>query len=284
MSKSFVACTDAAAVDARLRSFYGDVDWSAARGILHVAAVTERARGRVVLVPGDAAPSSAIDRFVLGAARARADAIVTTGAILRGEPDLSHAASDDEAEDRAFRVWRRERLGKRAEPLLVVLTASGDLPIHHSALRSATRGFVSTTIEGAARLRARCGDSVHALEVLASARDRSGLEGALERLESIPDVHTVLIEAGPEASAPLYAMRSKAPEAARPDRVRLDELLLDEFRGAVAEAGRGPAFFAPAEIDRVFTRPPSVRSLEDDSGHWIVSRYTRFEGGREGTR
>ena len=79
-------------VDRRVAALYGEVDWRGARGVLQVAAVADRAW--VAIAIGPAAPSSATDRFVLGFARARSDAIVTTGAILRAEPDLVHELSD----------------------------------------------------------------------------------------------------------------------------------------------------------------------------------------------
>ena len=62
-----------------------------ALGVLHVAAVWETPDGRYrTLRVGEGAIRSASDAVVLSAARARADAIVTTGRILRDEPELMH--------------------------------------------------------------------------------------------------------------------------------------------------------------------------------------------------
>ncbi|MEZ4472429.1 MAG: dihydrofolate reductase family protein [bacterium] len=62
---------------------------------------------------------SPTDAFVLALSRARADAIITTGRILRAEPDVRYSPAGPTGLDR----WRREAVGLDAAPLLVVLTA-----------------------------------------------------------------------------------------------------------------------------------------------------------------
>ena len=60
----------------------------------------------VVLEINQSTPRSAHDRFALDLARARADVIVTTGAILRAEPRLAYELASDRAEA-AVRELRR---------------------------------------------------------------------------------------------------------------------------------------------------------------------------------
>ena len=64
-------------IDQRLRSLYGEVDWGGATGVVQVAAIG--GRDRRMIVPGEQAPVSGTDRFVLAAARARADAFDDLG-------------------------------------------------------------------------------------------------------------------------------------------------------------------------------------------------------------
>ena len=253
-------------VAGRLRRLYGEVDWRQARGVLHVAAI-EAASGRV-LIPGPAAPASAIDRFILGLARARSTAIVTTGAILRSEPDLRHDFGATPAEDQALREWRQSELELREEPRLIVLSASGEFPLDHPAIVAATAGTILTTEAGARRLPRR----VARLEVSVGPADEAPIAGAIgvARAGASGDC-TVAIEAGPHATAPLYATPADDRRASRQE--RCDELLLSRFEGSVDPRALGPAFFDDATIDRVLaSRVASIR-IEDESGSWRFERY-----------
>ena len=107
-------------------------------GVVHVTAVWQRAGGYLVTLrsgssTGDDPPRIVHDAFALGIARARADAILTTGEILRREPDLRHGLPGPGALPLGLAEWRRTVLGKTTPPILWVMTRSGDLDFAHPA-------------------------------------------------------------------------------------------------------------------------------------------------------
>lgn len=111
---------------ARIRELYGD-DLLTPSGVLHVTSAWSDSGGRLfTLRIGPNSPASATDFFALELARARVDAIVTTGQILRDEPGLTNELTDPE-----LASWRRERLGKKGPPVTVVLSRRTDLPRSH---------------------------------------------------------------------------------------------------------------------------------------------------------
>ncbi len=236
--------------------YSGEVDWRSAAGRVHVAAVHD-ASGCVLAI-GPAAPRSAWDRFVLGFARARADVIVTTGSILRSEPDLVHRYAETAEEDAAFAEWRRDVLGRSAPPRLLVLSASGVFPVDHPALRAA-RGWIWTSSAG----RDRLGTSPGGFEYAApgEGEGEEGIGAALSWAAAMPGVETLTIEAGPSAMAGLHAAGA------------IDELLLSRFEGEIADAARGPAFVETAVILDRFGAPSSACRLEEESGVWRFERW-----------
>jgi riboflavin biosynthesis pyrimidine reductase len=265
-SSSFPVTRTVADIGRRLDALYGEVDWAAETGVLHVAAIAEGSWRAIV--PGKDAPDSETDRFVLGAARARADVIITTGAILSSEPALRHEPSEDASLNRALLGWRRETLGRIEEPLLIVLTASGDLPIAHPALEAASGGFVWTTPLGAARLRSSFGESVGELGIIEDDTEEAAIRGAIRAALRRPGIATILVEAGPSATDPLYR------EGARnSDGIRCDELLLSRFEGELVTAASGPAFISRESIDAYYAGRPSRLRIEDASGVWTICRY-----------
>jgi riboflavin biosynthesis pyrimidine reductase len=270
-------------IDRRLEALYGVVDWRAEAGVVQVAAIEHRRRA--VLVPGPKAPASETDRFVLAVARARADAIVTTGAILRAEPDVRHDPAPDAEGNSAFLDWRRERLGRSQAPLLVVLSASGQFPVDHVAVSEAIGGFVWTTPQGAARLREVAGERIGRLDVFVGVSNGEGIVGAISRIDEMGTASTVLVEAGPSASAPLYAAQASDESVSRresgnPPRIRCDELLLNRFEGAANPEALGPVFPSARSIEQTFEKLPHLSNVEDASGRWTILRYRADQRGR----
>ena len=247
---------DAQGVGERLEGLYGRVDWRSARGRLHVAAIHGPTH-RVIAI-GPAAPPSATDRFVLGFARARANVIVTTGAILRSEPELNHRFSEDVSEDEALQEWRASVLGLETLPRLLVLSASGDLPFDHPALEEGA-GWVWTTPEG----RARIGANRPGFEVVSG--PASGAAEALDFVAEDPSNHTLLVEAGPSTSGGLYASRSG-----------LQELLLSSYLGPLKGAASGPLFVDSPRVESTLGPARSARVCRERSGSW---RFERFRTG-----
>ena len=145
--------------------------------------------------------------------------------------------------------------------MLVVLTASGEIPVEHPALRGASAGFVWTTAAGASRLGARVG----ALEVVSGDPDLDGIVGAIRAARRDSGIATLLVEAGPRASAPLYRQGLA--------RERCDELLLSRFEGELAPLAIGPRFVSAATIESYFAVPPSEARIVDSSGVWRFYRH-----------
>ncbi len=233
----------------RIAELFGeDVDWRRESGVVHVTAIG--ARPRAAIAVGADAPRSPTDRFVLGFARARADALVTTAAILRAEPDLVHRTAEDPGEAEAWTRWRADVLGRREPPILLVLTSSGDVDPRHPALRAEAQPIVWTT-QGAS-------PSVALSAALAALRARAG-------------VQTIVVEAGPKTTAGLYASAEAAAD--------IDELLLGIFAGGAFPAVDGPPLPEAAALARCLgssrAAPASRVRVEEASGEWFFERYRR---------
>lgn len=217
-------------IDDRLARLFGDgCDFRREPSVLHVVAVCRDDRGGLCVLRTESAdvPRSADDRFVLGVARARADAIVTTGANLRAEPRLLHHLHSDPRTAAELASW-----SKRDRPRVMILTASGDLPVEHRVFRESPSPIVVTGSVGAAQLSQR-GLSAESIEIRARPSVRDAIELARERFGA----RTVSIEAGPRTAAQLY----DAPAA-------VDELMLSLCTLHVPARAVGPQLF---DIDRV---------------------------------
>ncbi len=249
-------------IDRRAKSLYGEVDWRAATGVLHVAAI-HGPSNRIIAI-GPRSPASETDRFVLGLARARADVIVTTAGILRSEPDLVHRYAETDAEDAAFAAWRAETLGRAETPRLLVLSATGRFAVDHPALATA-RGWIWTTPSGAAAV----GDPPSGFEVVSASATAATTQDAVAfaamRDRGDGPGATVTLEAGPATTAPLYA-------DARPI---VDELLSSRFEGELDPAAEGPAFVPVKSLDRPFGAASSEARVDEPSGPWTFARHRR---------
>ena len=282
-------------IEQRLEGLYGPVDWARQEGLLQVVAIG--ASPRAVIALGPTSPASETDRFVLGVARARADLVLTSGAILRAEPALVHRFSDDPEQERALQRWRRERLGRPRPPGLGILSRSGQIPGDHPALGFASAGFVWTSRSGGARLGRRVGsleviDAIegappvgagagvamragHWASSASASQWEEGLGGAIAHARS-SGAGTVLVEAGPTLTRALYPgpRRADATEnrSAEPP-ASLDELLLSCFEGALDPSALGPAFVSESAVRACFPDPPSERCVAEPSGPWRFRRY-----------
>ena len=242
----------------RIEAIYGD-DLVAADGVLHVAAVWGEAADRFrVLRIGPDSPRSATDEFALGLARVRADAILTTGRILRDEPDTTHALPGREAGRLA--AWRRECRLRREPPLSVVLSSGRELDLGHPLFAQARRALVLTTQQGAARLAEPA--RRRGVEVLARARPGPRDSLALLRERGF---RSISVEAGPSSARALYE-----------DPIAVDELLLSVYRGAAPpDSVRGAAFPDPDRLRRHFYVPAPAWEVREASGRWAFSRHLR---------
>jgi riboflavin biosynthesis pyrimidine reductase len=155
--------------------------------------------GVVALGPEYPSSGSAIsgreptDRFVMGLLRACADAVLIGAGTLRATP--GHQWTPDHVCPQAAPAFAelRRSLRRLAQPELVVITASGDLPTEHPALESGA--LVATTMEGARRLEGRLPPACTTL---------TAGEGTVLRMADVLTVlhargHTaVLTEGGPQ--------------------------------------------------------------------------------------
>jgi hypothetical protein len=169
-------------------------------GVSHVVAAVARGDELEVFRIGHrAAPRSRWDRFVLDLSRARADAIVITGAILRAEPALRYTY--DRRWAQAFTALRSE-LGRREKPLLVVLTRREVDPRHPVF-----------------------DDQVEPLIV----RDAPSMTQAFDRARE-RGARSISVEAGPRATADLYDASSSLDELLLH---RFDASIPDDARAGV---------------------------------------------------
>ena len=263
---------DAARLAEGLRELYGS-EVRDREGVLHVVACWQADDDapdalRVIRVaPG--APTSPTDRFALQAARARADALVTTGRILRSEPGLDQRLPPPDTQaGRRLWAWRRETLDRREPARSVVLTRGDARILEHPLLRTGHRPIVLTTPAAAPDLqRRRARSPIANADVEIVGLDDLDLRRALGWLRSERQCRTVLVEAGPSSAADLY----REPVAV--DELLLSVLLEDDVDPASVAAG----FATPARVDAIFGAGASVRGrvLHEPGGRWRFSRLRR---------
>ncbi len=214
----------------------------ATRGVLHVAAVDA---GDDVLRIRPDTPKSELDLFLLETARTRADAIVTTGRILREEPGVTH-----------------ESRGRASDPYLVVLTSGRDLDPAHPALAARVRPVIFTAADRADALLRALPDRVRVV-----ADDNPDIRRAVAFARDELAAGCVSIEAGPSSALPLYG----EPPA-------VDELWLSRVLAPVAPHLRGGAFLTASKLDALL--PLASRAEHDqESGRWRFERRVRQRGG-----
>jgi riboflavin biosynthesis pyrimidine reductase len=235
-----------------------------APGVVHTTSVWRDPEGalRVLRIQADT-PRSVCDRFLLGAARSRAAVLLTSGSILRAEPELRHELHHEPAIDAALAAWRRG-LGLLEPPALAVLSR-GDVPLDHAALSEQRSVVLLTGGAGAKRLRGQLARS--------SQRDRDrvrvaeieplGVRAALTWLRH--RYSSVTVELGPSAARELYV-----------DPVAVDELWLGRFLAASIPAGvAGQALVDEAELARLLPLSCGNAEVVEASGRWCFERRGR---------
>jgi riboflavin biosynthesis pyrimidine reductase len=235
-----------------------------ARGLLHVAAVWEAPDGRyATLRVGEGALRTASDAVVLSAARARADAIVTTGRILRDEPGLVHASIADAGVTAELEGLRRTVWGLEGPPWIAVLTASGELPEAHPALVHAERLLVLTGKAGAAKLRADA-TLPPAAEIVAV--PEPGPRALVEHLRDVRGCASIVVEAGASTAARLYGGAGGG----------IDELWLTVCQADDVPAGQlvGP-FVERETIEATLGAPVHTERHLDGGVPWATLVYQR---------
>ncbi|MCP5056231.1 MAG: hypothetical protein GY937_05825 [bacterium] len=224
--------------------------------VLHVAALS--AAGEVLRIQHDA-PRSEFDFFLLNAARARSDAILTTGRILREEPEVRHEIQGAPKDVEALTGWREVALRKSEPPFLIVLSSGRDLDPHHPAFAASPRPVVFTAEARVTELRRSLPG-----EVVVVGDTAPSLRRALAFTRSELGAQAVSIEAGPSTALSLYD-----------DPLQIDELWLSEYLEAnVSASVRGPRFLAPNVLDSLLATRSRAEHTQT-SGRWRFTRRSR---------
>jgi riboflavin biosynthesis pyrimidine reductase len=157
---------------------------------------------------GDISLHAPHDTWLMGLLRARADAVLTGAATLRVA--LRHQwtpAAIFPQEAAAFAELRKAE-GRAANPLLVVLSASGKLPAEAAALNSPDQQvLIATSAEGADVARAALGERPQ-IEYLALSGSTPDLPTLLHTLHTRYKVQTLLSEAGAQIYGQFIAQRA----------------------------------------------------------------------------
>jgi riboflavin biosynthesis pyrimidine reductase len=228
--------------------------------VLHVASVWRDGSGVArVLRIGPRAPKSRHDAFLLSLARARAEAIVSTGRILREEPALTHGLRGPPELRAALAAWRRERLVLAHDPWLLVLSSGRELDPMHPAFHAAVRPLVFVPSAAAAGLRERFADT----DVRVVSVPRPNLRLALDHLRRL-GAKRITIEAGPSTARELYE-----------DPPRVDELWLATFAGAPDPEAIGEPFVPDARLAAVLPDASAPSEREEPIGMWSFARHWR---------
>ncbi len=229
-------------VDALAAALYGAPP-PALDGVLHVTAVAEVRGARRVIKIGQHSPKSALDLFCLHLARARVDAILVSGQVLRDEPTLRYELPPP------LRAWRARR---RPEPPTLVVLSRGALPAQHPVWSSEARLVVVVPPDAAPAARASLPDRVEVVGV-----DDTRPRAVLAWLRRERGARAISVEAGPSVAVPLY----ETPAA-------IDELTLSVYRGALDPRAEGAPFPDEATLAASLTR---VGGRVD--GDWSFSRW-----------
>ena len=257
MTLDFAGMKTPGHVSAAVRQLYG-TDLPVAGGVIHPTAVWQAPDGRFLTLRINAdTPRSRHDRFALNLCRARADALVTTGRILREESLLSPDLLGDGPEVRALAAWRREVMGRPDQPLALVLTSGRGLDLDHPFFHAAATPIILTGHEAAESLMP--GALARSIEIVD--RDRPSIYSALDYLRNEAACRTVTIEAGPSTSRSLY----------RPV-LEVDELLLSVYRSpGLPQSVAGGEFLPSSELQDLFPTRSQPFPVSDP-GPWVLQR------------
>lgn len=209
-------------------------------------------RNRVIEV-GPRAPQSATDRFVLELARARADAILTTGANLRAEPRLQFDLTGPGSP--ALMRWRVD-VHELGPPIALILTSGRDLDPEHPALKGPARVVLYVPREAVDPIRKSLTSfrwiTVHGV-------DRTDAREAIAWLRAERAARCVSIEAGPRTAMPLLEHD-------------VDQLLLSRYTGALDDDLIAGDFLDDTALADRFTRAAATPA---DADGWIFERWER---------
>lgn len=246
-------------VPARIEALWGTRTLPADAGVVHVVSTWFDGESHRVIRITPRSPKSETDFFVLNLARARADAIITTGRILRDEPDLEYALPDAWAD--ALTAWRGEALGRVSPPRVVVLTSGHGIDPDHPTFHGWATPVVVTSPDAARALRR---DLPSRVDVIGLAS--TGVRDVVAWCRT-DGARTISIEAGPSTACALYA-----------DPAIVDELSWSQFCAPdLPHDLRGGVAFSRSPDRGPFRRTAPPVARDEMSGPWRFSRLVRTE-------
>jgi riboflavin biosynthesis pyrimidine reductase len=258
MVASIVELTDAASVDRAARALFGSpIDTRPA--VSHVFAAWRSAEGvpLTTININEYAPKSELDWLALHISRARADAIIVTGKILRDEPNLSYSLKADPRWGNALLKWRERRWGIFEPPWILVLTESGDIDFDHPVFHGWGRPMIFTSDRTATR-------KLAAAPVPVVSDEAPDIRRAIRHLQLSRDAECVSIEAGPSTARGLYE---------RP--MVIKELLLAVYmEPSLDPRAQGDPLVRLSEVRSLFHNETSA-AHRDSGKHWSFYRLRR---------
>ena len=196
------------------RAVYGG-DWVLPedRRYVYVNFVTAR-DGRVSFADpghaggGDVSGFDAHDQWLMALLRSRADAVMMGDGTLASEPDhLWTAAHICPSDADAFAALRRDE-SRRAVPLTVFVSLTGELPWDAAVFADPSASTVIATTNSGARAVERAAPSPAGdLEVLSLGEDEVGIRELADTLETRFGVQRLLCEGGPRLYGALLRSR-----------------------------------------------------------------------------
>ncbi|MGB5374832.1 MAG: hypothetical protein WBN15_13695, partial [Polyangiales bacterium] len=145
MAASLVELTDAASVDRAARALFGS-SFDTRPAVSQSFAAWRAAEGEplTTILINEHSPKSDLDFLALHLSRARSDAMVITGKILRDEPQLTFDLHADPRWGDALVNWRERRWALFEPPWLLILTNRGELDFDHPVFHGWARPVIFT--------------------------------------------------------------------------------------------------------------------------------------------
>ena len=258
MAASLVELSDAASVDRAARELFGGGS-DERPGVSHSFAAWESDAGAplTTILINEHSPKSELDYLTLHIARARADAIVITGKILRDEPSLRFDLRADPRWGDALLAWRKERWGISEPPWLLILTRRGDVDFDHPVFHGRPRPVIFTSDRTASR-------KLAAAPVPVVADEAPDIRRAVRHLQLARECRCVSIEAGPSTACDLYA----SP-------MMIDELLLSVISAPPLDPRARGEQLEPLADTRQRFRDETWAAHDDHGQRWTFHRLRR---------
>ena len=258
MVASLVELTDATSVDRTARALFGSM-LDTRPAVSHSFAAwkaAEEAPLTTILI-NEHSPKSDLDFLALHIARARADAIIITGKILRDEPKLSFDLRADPRWKDALLQWRERRWGIFDPPWLLILTGRGEIDFSHPVFHGWARPLIFTSDRAASR-------KLSGSPCPVVSDEAPDIRRAIQHLQLARGCECISIEAGPSTARALYD-----------DPMVVKELLLSVYlERSLDSRAKGQPLVKLSDVRRLF-RTETSATHRDLGHHWSFHRLRR---------